>query len=98
MDRFPLPLLIGCDLDNQQNEILVELYTFKKYSLYMNDDAVDEDTGEVIPIIRIFIKNFIVSVGSKEEYEEHEYFYDRIQQGDLLSEQCPESFISPGHC
>ena len=64
----------------------------------MNDDVVDEDTGEVIPIIRIFIKNFIVSVGSKEEYEEHEYFYDRIQQGDLLSEQCPESFISPGHC
>ena len=62
---------------------LDELYTFKENSLYMNDDEVDENTGEVIPIIRTFIKNLIVPIGSKEEYEDHEYFCGRIQEGEI---------------
>ena len=62
---------------------LEEFNTFQEDSLYMNDDFVDEDTGEVIPIIRTFIKHLIVPIGAKEEYEEHDYFGGRIQEGEI---------------
>lgn len=43
-------------------------------SLYMIDDFVDEDTGEIVPISRTYIRELIVPRGSAELYEDHEHF------------------------
>ena len=62
---------------------LENVNTFMENSLYMNEDFVDEDTGEIIPIIRTFIRNLIVPIGCKDEYENHEYFGGRIQEAEI---------------
>ena len=46
---------------------------FGEKSLHRTEDYVDEDSGEIIPVIRTFIRELIVPVGCSENFEEHEY-------------------------
>lgn len=57
-----------CNIDNPD-----QITHFGENSFHRTEDFVDDDTGEIIPIIRTFIRELIVPIGCIDNYDEHEY-------------------------
>ena len=46
---------------------------FGENSFHRTEDFIDEDSGEIFPINRTFIRELIVPIGCIDNYDEHEY-------------------------
>jgi len=59
---------IICNIDNPG-----QITHFGEKSLHRTEDYLDEDTGEIIPIMRTFIREINIPIGCRDKYDEHEY-------------------------
>ena len=46
---------------------------FGENSFHRTEDFIDEDSGEIFPVNRTFIRELVVPAGCIDNYDEHEY-------------------------
>lgn len=67
--------IVICNFDDPY-----QITHFGENSFHRTEDFIDEDSGEVFPVNRTFIRELVVPVGCIDNYDEHEY----LGVGDII--------------